>query len=81
MTDKIKRTSLFNRHETLGAKLVPFAGYEMPLQYEGVIKEHLAVRKTAGVFDVSHMGEFIVSGKNAEEVLVLKPTMEKLRCS
>ena len=69
MTDKIKRTSLYNKHEALGAKLVPFAGYEMPLQYEGVIKEHLAVRTTAGVFDVSHMGEFIVKGKNAEKFL------------
>ena len=66
MTEKIKRTSLFNKHEALGAKIVPFAGYEMPQQYEGVIKEHLAVRTTAGAFDVSHMGEFIVKGKNAE---------------
>ncbi|MFC1785524.1 glycine cleavage system aminomethyltransferase GcvT [Candidatus Neomarinimicrobiota bacterium] len=69
MTDKIKRTSLFYKHEALGAKLVPFAGFEMPLHYEGVIKEHLAVRTTAGVFDVSHMGEFIVKGKNAEKFL------------
>ena len=69
MTDKIKRTALFSRHEVLGAKLVPFAGFEMPLQYEGVIKEHLAVRTTAGAFDVSHMGEFIVKGKNAEKFL------------
>jgi aminomethyltransferase len=69
MTDKIKRTSLFSKHETLGAKLVPFAGFEMPLQYEGVIKEHLAVRTTVGVFDVSHMGEFIVKGRNAEKFL------------
>ncbi len=69
MTDKIQRTSLFNKHKTLGAKIVPFAGFEMPLQYEGVIKEHLAVRETAGVFDVSHMGEFIVKGKNAEKFL------------
>ncbi|MFC1565811.1 glycine cleavage system aminomethyltransferase GcvT [Candidatus Neomarinimicrobiota bacterium] len=69
MSDKIKRTSLFYKHEALGAKLVPFAGFEMPLHYEGVIKEHLAVRTTAGVFDVSHMGEFIVKGKNAEKFL------------
>ncbi len=69
MTDKIKRTSLFSKHEALGARIVPFAGFEMPLQYEGVIKEHLAVRTTAGVFDVSHMGEFIVKGKNAENFL------------
>ncbi|NHZ85877.1 MAG: glycine cleavage system aminomethyltransferase GcvT [Planctomycetia bacterium] len=69
MTDKIQRTALFNKHKALNAKLVSFAGYEMPLQYEGVIKEHLAVRTTAGAFDVSHMGEFIVKGKNAENFL------------
>jgi len=69
MTDIIKRTSLFNKHKELGAKIVPFAGFEMPLQYEGVIKEHNAVRTTAGVFDVSHMGEFIVKGNNAEKFL------------
>ncbi len=69
MTDKIKQTALYEKHKSLGAKIVPFAGFEMPLQYEGVIKEHLAVRKTAGVFDVSHMGEFIVKGKNAEKFL------------
>ena len=69
MTDEIKRTALFSKHEEFGAKLVTFAGFEMPLQYEGIIKEHLAVRSTAGVFDVSHMGEFIVKGKNAENFL------------
>ncbi len=69
MTDKIKRTALFSKHEALGAKLVPFAGFEMPLRYEGIIKEHLAVRSTAGVFDVSHMGEFLIKGKNAENFL------------
>jgi aminomethyltransferase len=69
MTDKVKRTALFSKHEALGAKLIPFAGFEMPLQYTGIIKEHLAVRSTAGVFDVSHMGEFIVQGKNAEKFL------------
>ncbi|MCJ7801408.1 MAG: glycine cleavage system aminomethyltransferase GcvT [Candidatus Marinimicrobia bacterium] len=69
MTDKIKRTALFSKHEALGARIVPFAGFEMPLQYEGVIKEHLAVRTTAGVFDVSHMGEFIVKGKKAGNFL------------
>ena len=69
MTNKIKRTSLFSKHKALGARIVPFAGFEMPLQYEGVIKEHLAVRTTAGVFDVSHMGEFIIKGKNADKFL------------
>jgi len=55
----------------LNAKLVSFAGYQMPVQYSGIVKEHHAVRKTAGVFDVSHMGEFIVSGPAAEAFLNL----------
>ena len=69
MNDKLKRTSLYDKHVDLSAKLVPFAGYEMPLQYEGVLKEHLAVRESVGMFDVSHMGEFMVSGDKAEEFL------------
>ena len=58
----LKRTPLFDRHAEAGAKLVPFAGWEMPVQYEGVGAEHLAVRSTCGIFDVSHMGEIEVSG-------------------
>jgi glycine cleavage system aminomethyltransferase T len=54
------RTPLFERHVALGARMVPFAGYEMPVQYEGVIPEHKAVRSDAGAFDVSHMGEIHV---------------------
>ncbi|MEE8340735.1 MAG: glycine cleavage system aminomethyltransferase GcvT [Candidatus Neomarinimicrobiota bacterium] len=69
MIDQVKRTSLFVKHEAFNAKLTSFAGFEMPLLYEGVVKEHLAVRKTAAVFDVSHMGEFIVRGKKAEKFL------------
>lgn len=65
----MKKTSLYEKHVELNAKIVPFAGFEMPLQYEGVIKEHLAVRSTVGVFDISHMGEFIVRGKNSEKFL------------
>jgi aminomethyltransferase len=56
------RTPLYERHVALGARLVPFAGWEMPVQYEGVIPEHRAVRTDAGAFDVSHMGEFVVEG-------------------
>jgi aminomethyltransferase len=63
------RTPLFERHVALGARLVPFAGWEMPVQYEGVIPEHRAVRADAGVFDVSHMGELEVEGPNARELL------------
>ena len=53
----LARTPLHDRHVALGAKMVPFAGWEMPVQYEGVLAEHRAVRSDAGVFDVSHMGE------------------------
>jgi aminomethyltransferase len=63
------RTPLYERHVGLGARLVPFAGWEMPVQYEGVILEHLAVRNDCGVFDVSHMGELEVEGPRARELL------------
>lgn len=63
------RTPLYERHVALGARLVPFAGWEMPVQYEGVIPEHRAVRTDAGVFDVSHMGELEVEGPGAGELL------------
>ncbi|MGB0178122.1 MAG: glycine cleavage system aminomethyltransferase GcvT, partial [Owenweeksia sp.] len=62
-------TALSGIHEKLGARMVPFAGYYMPLQYEGVTAEHHVVRNAVGVFDVSHMGEFKVSGPQAEEFL------------
>ncbi|MGV9002728.1 glycine cleavage system aminomethyltransferase GcvT [Flavobacterium sp.] len=61
----MKNTALTHIHEQLGAKLVPFAGYNMPVQYEGVNAEHETVRNDVGVFDVSHMGEFLISGENA----------------
>lgn len=60
-----KKTFLYNTHEKLGAKIIPFAGYLMPVEYSGIINEHLCVRKHAGIFDVSHMGEFWVKGPNA----------------
>jgi aminomethyltransferase len=63
------RTPLYERHVALGARLVPFAGWEMPVQYEGVISEHVAVRTDCGVFDVSHMGEVEVEGPRARELL------------
>src|SRR3954454_22242413 len=63
------RTPLYDRHLALGARLVPFAGWEMPVQYEGVIQEHRAVREDAGAFDVSHMGELEVEGPKARELL------------
>ena len=67
--DTLRRTPLFDRHEAAGARLVPFAGWEMPVQYEGVRQEHVAVRTGAGVFDVSHMGEVSTSGPDAEAFL------------
>jgi aminomethyltransferase len=63
------RTPLYERHLEAGARMVPFAGWEMPVQYEGVIPEHRAVREDAGVFDVSHMGEIEVEGPKAFELL------------
>jgi hypothetical protein len=65
----LKRTPLHDRHVAAGAKLVPYAGWEMPVQYDGVKAEHLATRATAGVFDVSHMGEIATSGPEAEAFL------------
>ncbi|GAA4055797.1 glycine cleavage system aminomethyltransferase GcvT [Flavobacterium chungnamense] len=61
----MKNTALTHIHEGLGAKMVPFAGYNMPVSYEGVNAEHETVRNAVGVFDVSHMGEFLISGENA----------------
>ena len=61
----MKNTALVNKHIALGAKMVPFAGYNMPVQYEGVNAEHETVRSAVGVFDVSHMGEFLLTGENA----------------
>jgi aminomethyltransferase len=61
----MKNTALTHIHESLGAKMLPFAGYNMPILYEGVNAEHETVRNAVGVFDVSHMGEFFISGPNA----------------
>jgi aminomethyltransferase len=69
MAQTLQRTPLFERHVALGARLVPFAGWEMPVQYDGVIAEHRAVRTDCGVFDVSHMGELEVEGMHAGELL------------
>lgn len=65
----MKNTSLFDTHVELGAKMVPFAGYNMPVSYSGIKVEHQAVREGLGMFDVSHMGEFLVKGKNAIDLL------------
>tara|TARA_R110002049_G_scaffold177892_6_gene345097 strand:- start:2804 stop:3886 length:1083 start_codon:yes stop_codon:yes gene_type:complete len=65
----MKNTALTQTHEALGAKMVPFAGYNMPVQYEGVNIEHETVRNAVGVFDVSHMGEFLIEGEHALELI------------
>lgn len=67
----LKRTPLYDAHVRLGARLVEFGGWEMPIQYSGILEEHQAVRKAAGIFDISHMGEVFVSGPAAEEFLNL----------
>jgi len=69
MAQTLQRTPLHDRHVALGARMVPFAGWEMPVQYEGVIQEDRAVRTDAGVFDVSHMGEIEVEGPQAVPLL------------
>jgi len=65
----MNNTALTEKHIALGAKMVPFAGYNMPVQYEGINAEHATVRTSVGVFDVSHMGEFILKGENALELI------------
>jgi aminomethyltransferase len=66
---ELKRTAFFSEHVNSGAKMVPFAGWEMPIQYTGIIEEHNAVRTSAGLFDVSHMGDLIIRGTDAKEFL------------
>jgi aminomethyltransferase len=65
----MREVALKDKHEALGAKMVPFAGYNMPVQYSGVNEEHIAVRNGVGVFDVSHMGEFILKGDKALDLI------------
>lgn len=65
----LRRTPLHAVHVEMGARMVPFAGWDMPVQYTGIVEEHKAVRLSVGVFDISHMGQFIVSGKGAEVFL------------
>src|SRR6188508_1959022 len=68
-TVDLKNIALADVHQSLGAKMVPFAGYLMPVSYEGINVEHETVRKGVGVFDVSHMGEFILKGPNALDLI------------
>ncbi|MGI8594428.1 MAG: glycine cleavage system aminomethyltransferase GcvT [Solirubrobacteraceae bacterium] len=77
----LKRTPLYERHLEAGARIVPFAGWEMPVRYEGVRQEHLAVRGKVGVFDVSHMGQIETRGPQATELLqrLLSNDVEKMK--
>jgi aminomethyltransferase len=68
-TETLRRTALYDRHAEAGARLVPFAGWEMPVQYDGIRPEHVAVRTAAGIFDVSHMGQVETGGPDAEAFL------------
>ncbi len=78
---KAIKTPLCDRHVSLGAKMVEFAGFVMPVQYSGIIDEHVTVRENVGIFDLSHMGEFYVSGKGAPEALnkLVANNVEKLK--
>lgn len=66
---EMKRTPLYESHQKLGAKLIDFGGWEMPVQYSSIVDEHNAVRRAAGIFDISHMGEFFVTGTGAQDFL------------
>jgi aminomethyltransferase len=68
-TETLRRTPLYDAHKALGGRIVPFAGWELPVQYAGLLKEHAAVRNAAGLFDVSHMGEMKIEGPKAEEFI------------
>ena len=65
MDTPLKRTPLYQAHVAAGARMVPFGGWEMPVQYTGIVEEHRTVRGAVGLFDVSHMGEFEVEGPEA----------------
>lgn len=69
MSSSLKRTPLFEKHRQSGARLIEFGGWEMPVQYTSIAGEHLAVRSAAGLFDIAHMGEFVVSGASAQAFL------------
>ena len=64
-----RKTPIYNQHVAMNAKLVPFSGWHMPVQYEGILAEHKVVRDVAGIFDVSHMGRFQITGRDAIEFI------------
>ncbi len=89
LIQELKKTPFYDIHMNLGARMVDFAGFSMPVQYESIIKEHEAVRNKAGVFDVSHMGEFLLEGKDVisflqyvmiNDLKLLEPTKGQYSC-
>ena len=76
MTDEPRATPIVERHEALGARMVDFAGWRMPIQYTGIIEEHRAVRERAGLFDLCHMGELFVDGPEAGDALAAAITTD-----
>ena len=64
---ELQKTCLHDKHIALGAKMCPFGGFDMPIEYTSIIEEHNAVRNSAGIFDVSHMGEILISGNDSEK--------------
>ena len=69
MEEQYKLTCLYEQHMALGAKMSPFAGFMMPIQYSSITEEHIAVRTRVGMFDVSHMGEIFINGKDAKRFI------------
>jgi aminomethyltransferase len=80
-TEQLKKTPLNARHRALGARMVPFSGWDMPVEYAGIVSEHMAVRTRAGLFDVSHMGEIEMAGKDALAAVQLISTNDASRLS
>src|SRR5580765_4530046 len=80
-TQPLKKTPLNARHRALGARMVAFSGWDMPVEYSGIVNEHLAVRAKAGLFDVSHMGEIELAGKDALAAVQLISTNDASRLS
>src|SRR5437016_13545212 len=77
----LKKTPLNARHRALGARMVSFGGWDMPVEYSGIVNEHMAVRSHAGLFDVSHMGEIEVAGKGALKAVQMISTNDAARLS
>jgi aminomethyltransferase len=78
-TPALRRTPLYAQHVALGARMMPFAGWEMPLQFAGIVEEHLAIRRRAGLFDISHMGRLTVAGPDAADFLRSLCTYDVIR--